>query len=51
MAAYAAGGLLSYYDLEFVKGAYGNLILFATPDGPERMAGEPCPPMGRRHLA
>jgi hypothetical protein len=34
MAAYAAGGLLSYYDLEFVKGAYGNLILFATPDGP-----------------
>ena len=34
MGAYAAGGLLSYYDLEFVKGAYGNLILFATPDGP-----------------
>lgn len=30
----AATGLLSYYDLEFVKGAYGNLILFATPDGP-----------------
>jgi hypothetical protein len=34
MGAYAAGGLLSYYDLELVKGAYGNLILFATPDGP-----------------
>jgi hypothetical protein len=34
MGAYAAGGLLSYYDLEFVKGAYGNLILFATADGP-----------------
>jgi len=33
MGAYA-GGLLSYYDLELVKGAYGNLILFATPDGP-----------------
>jgi hypothetical protein len=29
-------GLLSYYDVEFVKGAYGNLILFATPDGPRR---------------
>ncbi len=27
-------GLLSYYDVELVKGAYGNLILFATPDGP-----------------
>lgn len=34
MGAYAAGGLLSYYDLELVKGAYGNLILFATPEGP-----------------
>ncbi|HYM64123.1 MAG TPA: hypothetical protein VES61_05540 [Gaiellaceae bacterium] len=34
MGAYTAGGLLSYYDLELVKGAYGNLILFATPDGP-----------------
>ena len=34
MGSYAAAGLLSYYDLEFVKGAYGNLILFATPDGP-----------------
>lgn len=35
MEAYAAAGLLSYYDVELVKGAYGNLILFATPDVPE----------------
>lgn len=41
MGAYAAGGLLSYYDLEFVKGAYGNLILFATPDGPSAWGGNP----------
>ncbi|MGH3024518.1 MAG: hypothetical protein ACRDNI_12745 [Gaiellaceae bacterium] len=33
MGAYAAGGLLSYYDVELVKGAYGNLILFASPAG------------------
>jgi hypothetical protein len=31
-----AEGLLSYYDVEFVKGAYGNLILFATSEGPRR---------------
>jgi hypothetical protein len=36
MAAYARAGLLSYYDVELVKGAYGNLILFATPDGPSK---------------
>ncbi len=36
MGEYAAGGLLSYYDVELVKGAYGNLILFAGPDGPAR---------------
>jgi hypothetical protein len=36
MGAYAAHGLLSYYDVELVKGAYGNLILFATLDGPVR---------------
>jgi hypothetical protein len=37
MAAYGEAGLLSYYDVELVapKGAYGNLILFATPDVPE----------------
>ena len=34
MAAYAKGGLLSYYDLELVKGAYGNLILFTSAEGP-----------------
>lgn len=34
MRGYAKRGLLSYYDVELVKGAYGNLILFATPDGP-----------------
>jgi hypothetical protein len=34
MPAYAEMGLLSYYDVELVKGAYGNLILFSTPDVP-----------------
>jgi hypothetical protein len=41
MGAYAADGLLSYYDLELVKGAYGNLILFATPAGPDRWRENP----------
>lgn len=41
MGAYAAGGLLSYYDFEFVKGAYGNLILFASKDGPAHWAENP----------
>ncbi len=36
MADYAAVGLLSYYDIEFVKGAYGNLVLFSTPDVPKK---------------
>jgi hypothetical protein len=37
MAGYGEAGLLSYYDVELVapKGAYGNLILFSTPDVPE----------------
>jgi len=37
MARYGEVGLLSYYDVELVapKGAYGNLILFSTPDVPE----------------
>jgi len=35
MDAYAEMGLLSYYDVELVKGAYGNLILFSTPEVPE----------------
>jgi hypothetical protein len=34
MEAYGEAGLLSYYDVELVKGEYGNLILFATPDVP-----------------
>jgi len=34
MHAYAGMGLLSYYDVEMPKGAYGNLILFSTPDVP-----------------
>lgn len=42
MATYAADGLLSYYDVELVKGAYGNLILFATPDGPTRWRENPA---------
>ena len=34
MPHYGEAGLLSYYDVELVKGEYGNLILFATPDVP-----------------
>jgi hypothetical protein len=34
MFHYGEAGLLSYYDVELVKGEYGNLILFATPDVP-----------------
>ena len=41
MRAYAAHGLLSYYDVELVKGSYGNLILFATADGPARWRENP----------
>jgi hypothetical protein len=40
MADYAAVGLLSYYDLEFVKGAYGNLVLFSTPDVPKEWSAD-----------
>jgi hypothetical protein len=37
MPSYGEVGLLSYYDVELFlpKGAYGNLILFSTPDVPE----------------
>ena len=37
MPGYGEVGLLSYYDVELFmpKGAYGNLILFATPDVPK----------------
>jgi hypothetical protein len=37
----SAEGLLSYYDVELVKGSYGNLILFATPDGPRKWGQNP----------
>lgn len=40
MGTYAEAGLLSYYDVELVKGAYGNLILFSTPDVPEAWYGD-----------
>jgi hypothetical protein len=41
MGDYAADGLLSYYDVELVKGAYGNLILFRDPGGPIRWRENP----------
>jgi hypothetical protein len=41
MGAYVADGLLSYYDVELVKGAYGNLILFASTEGPRRWRENP----------
>jgi len=40
MPHYAGLGLLSYYDVELVKGAYGNLILFSTPDVPPEWYGD-----------
>ena len=40
MGDYAAVGLLSYYDIEFVKGAYGNLVLFSTPDVPKEWSAD-----------
>jgi hypothetical protein len=42
MSAYAAQGLLSYYDLELVKGSWGNLILFGSSDGPARWSENPA---------
>jgi hypothetical protein len=48
MGEYAAAGLLSYYDVELVKGAYGNLILFASADGP---AGWRTNPVHQRAVA
>lgn len=41
MGGHAATGLLSYYDVELVKGAYGNVILFATADGPADWGKDP----------
>jgi hypothetical protein len=40
MPHYGDAGLLSYYDVELVKGAYGNLILFSTPDVPPEWYGD-----------
>ncbi len=34
LRAYAASGLLSYYDMQLPDGRYGNLVLFGTPDVP-----------------
>jgi hypothetical protein len=42
MNAYGAHGLLSYYDVELAKGGYGNLILFATPEGPVKWGENPA---------
>jgi hypothetical protein len=41
LPSYAGAGLLSYYDVELVKGAYGNLILFSTPDVPPEWHADP----------
>jgi hypothetical protein len=40
MGDYAAVGLLSYYDIELVKGTYGNLVLFSTPDVPKEWSAD-----------
>ncbi|MEO8291405.1 MAG: hypothetical protein ABI649_10480 [Gaiellaceae bacterium] len=40
MDHYGEAGLLSYYDVELVKGEYGNLILFSTPDVPREWYGD-----------
>jgi hypothetical protein len=40
MSDYAAVGLLSYYDIELVKGTYGNLVLFSTPDVPKEWSAD-----------
>jgi hypothetical protein len=41
MSDYAGAGLLSYYDVELVKGSYGNVILFSTPDVPREWHDNP----------
>ena len=41
-AAYAALGLLSYYDLGAEHGRFGNLVLFSRPDGPELWHANPA---------
>jgi hypothetical protein len=41
MATYAEAGLLSYYDVELVKGSFGNLILFRGPGIPAEWRENP----------
>ena len=42
MVASVGKGLLSYFDLELdVRGTYGNLVLFATPEASEAWSGNP----------
>ena len=38
MNDYADVGLVTYYDVELPKSAYGNLVLFSTPDVPPEWA-------------
>lgn len=40
MPEHGRAGLLSYFDVELVKGSYGNLILFSTPDVPAAWHGD-----------
>lgn len=41
MGMYAEAGLLSYYDVELVKGSFGNLILFRGPGIPAEWRENP----------
>ena len=41
MGAYVEAGLLSYYDVELVKGSFGNLILFRGPGIPAEWRENP----------
>jgi hypothetical protein len=41
LAAYAAAGLLSYYNMRRPNGRYGNLILFRTRDVPQAWRTNP----------
>lgn len=41
MGTYADAGLLSYYDVELVKGSFGNLILFRGPGIPPEWRENP----------
>jgi hypothetical protein len=41
MGLYAEAGLLSYYDVELVKGSFGNLILFRGPGIPQEWRDNP----------